>query len=335
MYIKTNKPKNKIVLTISTLIIVFTIITLCVQVNSKHNIINKLIIAGKNFGENEATATVNKFEQKITQFDWIEDLEYKSLGDGMSLTQQPTIDYGSNDDGRTILMYGIPAGRNIIYYIPETSGTYKVQTFGISFRTIFGNNIISAGMLLRVKKVDDTLQGYMLSFNNNGDGWECDCEPDFSNVSWYDECGGKNVALWKFSCPINNDVDEETLKERWNNGDYSNGIQKTLVKAFDYDFSAWINQNQFIENYLITATPNQIIIQDANYADDPAYGINSDADGDGTLYQNITKIDISSDNEIGEGYGFFVNTYCHDCNTGSAASFRINLSDYYLTEVTI
>ena len=332
MYIRTNKPKNKIVLTISTLIIVFTIITLCVQVNSKHNIINKLIIAGRNIGENEATATIGKFEQKITQIDWIEDLEYKALGDVMS---RPTIDYGAYSDSRTILMYGIPAGRNIIYYIPETSGTYQVQTFGISFRILFENNIISAGMLLRVNKVGDTLQGYMLSFNNNGYGWECDCEPDFSNVSWYDECGGKNVALWKFSCPINNEIDEETLKERWNNGDYSNGIQKTLVKALDYDFSfsAWINQ--FRENYLITATPSQIIIQDANYADDPTSAINSDADGDGTLYQNITKIDISSDNEIGEGFGFFVNTYCHDCDTGSAASFGINLLNYYLTEVTI
>ena len=308
MYTKTQKTKNKIFLLIITIIIILTIFILCIQTTSRYNIIDRLIIAGRNIGKNDVTTTYNNFENLKTQFEWTKDVNLIVMNeddDGKQFSISRAMNTAKNSPKN-----------NVCYYIPENIKGHQIQSFILSFTTSFSDAIISTGMLLRLKKEDNTLHGYMLSFNNDWKDWTCDCEPDYKNFNWYDECGGKSVAIWKFSCSINSQETEEEIIEKWNNGDYSNGIQKTLVKAIDYDFTTR-------ENYIVTSTPNQIIIQDAEYSEHP--------EEDGSLYQNITKIDITSDDEIGDGYGFFVNTCYHNHENYGGVGFYI--ADTYITQL--
>lgn len=314
MYIKTNKPKKKIFLAIVILLIFLTTINLFIQSTSKNdknksNIVEKTIIAGNEISKNKATTVLDKI-------DWQEDTH--------PLIGALEID----DDGKSILMTGnwLYQGKNTVYYIPD-SRQKQTQTFTFDYTVEYGDSITSAGMLLRVNKVGDTLQGYMLSFHNNGgilEGEEgtfggtitSEC---YSKFCWYDECGNKNAAIWKFSYPIN---DSRTpYVDEWANGDYSNGIQKTLIKAVDYNFS-------ITENYIVTSTPDQIIFQDAEYS-------YPDPGEDGSLYQNITKIDISSDNDIGDGYGFFIN-YAN-INNGTdfsrTGALEVQIFNSYITQL--
>ena len=61
MYNITRKPKNKKNLTIVILITALIIITLCVQAISKNNLINKLIIAGRD---------ISKLDRRYEFFHW-------------------------------------------------------------------------------------------------------------------------------------------------------------------------------------------------------------------------------------------------------------------------
>ena len=303
MYIKTKKMKKKIILIIIISIIGLTITALCIQTILKYNIIDRLIIAGKDIAKNEVTTTLSNFERPGCKYAWKNSANTRVT---------------SNDDlGRNFIISGSRLinrpGNNIIYSIPQNTENNQIQSFVLTFTTEFGADTISAGMLLRLKKEGAILQGYMLSFNNK--------EEDFKNFSWYDECGGKNVAVWKFTYNIKEGEDVEQITENWANGDYSNGIQKTLIKAVDYNFS-------ITENYIVTSTPDQIIFQDAEYS-------YPDPGEDGSLYQNITKIDISSDNDIGDGYGFFIN-YAN-INNGTdfsrTGALEVQIFNSYITQL--
>ncbi len=303
MYIKTKKMKKKIILIIIISIIGLTITALCIQTILKYNIIDRLIIAGKDIAKNEVTTTLSNFERPGFKYSWENSAN--------------TIVTSNDDLGRNFIISGSRLinrpGNNIIYSIPQNTENNQIQSFVLTFTTEFGADTISAGMLLRLKKEGDILQGYMLSFNNK--------EEDFKNFSWYDECGGKNVAVWKFTYNIKEGEDVEQITENWANGDYSNGIQKTLIKAVDYNFS-------ITENYIVTSTPDQIIFQDAEYS-------YPDPGEDGSLYQNITKIDISSDNDIGDGYGFFIN-YAN-INNGTdfsrTGALEVQIFNSYITQL--
>ena len=297
MYTKTQKTKNKIFLLIITIIIILTIFILCIQTTSRYNIIDRLIIAGRNIGKNDVTTTYNNFEIPQIKINWTKDSDV-TITDDTGLGTNFEMTNGSQ-------------GNNVIYYIPENLKGHQIQSFVLTFSNIFGDNFISTGMLLRLKKEGDILEGYMLSFNNKGENAET--EPDFSNFSWYDECGGKSVAVWKFSYDMSY---KENIKEKWDSGDYSNGIQKTLVKAIDYNLTP-------SENYIVTSTPDQIIIQDAEY--------NSLDYTQEELYSNITKIDISSDGDVGDGYGFFINL-C-DSTFFGFGSFRVQIFNTFITQL--
>ena len=289
MYIKTNKPKKKIFLAIVILLIFLTTINLFIQSTSKNdknksNIVEKTIIAGNEISKNKATTVLDKI-------DWQEDTH--------PLIGALEID----DDGKSILMTGnwLYQGKNTVYYIPD-SHQLQNQTFSFDYNVEFGDSITSAGMLLRVNKVGDTLQGYMLSTHNNGGiiegektafGGTIDSSC-YSQFCWYDECGRKNATIWKFSYPIN---DNPPYVDEWASGDYSNYIQKTLVKAFDLPgYSGSEDLGDYLiskGNIQITTTAEQIIISSENFSE---------------------TIDISLDEELGNGFGFFVNTYYHGCN---------------------
>ena len=146
MYIRTKKPKNKILLAIVILIIILTIITLCVQAISKYNFINKSIIAGRDIAKNEITTTID-------QFNWEQDVDSK-IG---SITIE--------DNGKTVHMTGnfSEPGKNAIYIIPEV---HQEQILSFDYNIQFGDSFNAAGVLLRILKDDNTLKGYMLSFNN-------------------------------------------------------------------------------------------------------------------------------------------------------------------------
>ena len=309
MYIKTNKPKKKIFLAIVILLIFLTTINLFIQSTSKNdknksNIVEKTIIAGNEISKNKATTVLDKI-------DWQEDTH--------PLIGALEID----DDGKSILMTGnwLYQGKNTVYYIPD-SHQKQTQTFTFDYTVEYGDSITSAGMLLRVNKVGDTLQGYMLSFHNNGgilEGEEgtfggtitSEC---YSKFCWYDECGNKNAAIWKFSYPIN---DSRTpYVDEWANGDYSNGIQKTLVKAFNLPgYSGSEEEGDYLKSegsLTIKSTPEQITLSDGMFRQ---------------------TIDISSNDEngennekVGNGFGFFVNTYFHGCERRG----RFNINNFYV-----
>ena len=284
MFIKTKKSKNKIFLLMFMLIIVLTIITLCVQSVHKNYVLDKTIIAGNDISKNKSTVVLDTI-------DWQEDTN--PLIGALDI----------NDNGKSIRMTGnwLYQGKNTVYYIPD-SHQLQNQTFSFDYNVEFGDSITSAGMLLRVNKVGDTLQGYMLSTHNNGGiiegektvfGGTIDSSC-YSQFCWYDECGRKNATIWKFSYPIN---DNPPYVDEWASGDYSNYIQKTLVKAFDLPgYSGSEDLGDYLiskGNIQITTTAEQIIISSESFSE---------------------TIDISLDEELGNGFGFFVNTYYHGCN---------------------
>ena len=146
MYIRAKKPKNKILLTITMLIIALIIIALCVQTILKNNLTNKSIIAGRDIAKNKATVELDKI-------DWKKYMD-NSVG-------KITIE----DNGKTVEMTGNTsiAGKNAIYYIPDSQ---QIQTFSFEFDLDFGHSFLAAGIMLKVSEIDDTLQGYMLCFAN-------------------------------------------------------------------------------------------------------------------------------------------------------------------------
>ena len=204
------------------------------------------------------------------------------------------------DNGKTVHMTGnwLYPGKNSIYIIPET---HQEQIFSFDYNIDFGDSFISAGVLLRVKEEDDRLQGYMLSFNSSM--WDPPtylCDPKFS---WYTASGDKNASIWKFSFPLNapNNLTVKKYNELWRAGDHSNQIDKTLVKALDLPKTG---------SMTVTSNPTQIKI--------------TGTDIDET-------IDISSDDDIGEGFGFFTNHYYHGCELIG----EFNLTNFAVTVIDI
>ena len=54
-------------------------------------------------------------------------------------------------------------GKNAIYIIPEN---HQEQNLKFDYDVDYGDSFNAAGVLLRILKDDNTLKGYMLSFNN-------------------------------------------------------------------------------------------------------------------------------------------------------------------------
>lgn len=100
--------------------------------------------------------------EQIEKLDWTEDTN-DAIGK-ITIT----------NNGKTINMTGnnSKAGKNAIYIIPNVPQEQRLQ-FG--YNVEFGDSFNAAGLLLKVKKVNNTLTGYMLSFN----------------YRWTSEAGGK------------------------------------------------------------------------------------------------------------------------------------------------
>ena len=141
------KKRKQIKIPIIPIIIFFIIIALIVQaVLSYNNISMKSIIAGRNIAKNEITTTID-------QFNWEQDVD-SNIG---SITIE--------DNGKTVHMTGnfSDPGKNAIYIIPEV---HQEQILSFDYNIQFGDSFNAAGVLLRILKDDNTLKGYMLSFNN-------------------------------------------------------------------------------------------------------------------------------------------------------------------------
>ena len=310
-----NQRKKQIKISLIPIIIILIIIAIIVQaILSCNNISMTSIIAGRDIAKNKAT-------EEIDQIDWIEVINAPYWDGSITYSNPVTIE----NNGKTVQMQGNYncAGSNLIYYIPEEK---QQQSFCFNYDIDFGDSFNSAGLLIGVKKVDNTLQGYMISFNH--DGWHpsiYQCKPEFS---WFTECGDKTGAIWKFSFPIleYNSFNEmiELNSDKWHNGDYSYGIQKTLVQVFDlpnYSTPTFLQNAHSSGIMQITSTPNQIIIL--------CEGV-SNEDSSEAEYFNTT-IDISPDDELGNGFGFFSTHYIHGCNR--YGKFEINIFNAYSEDI--
>lgn len=223
---------------IGKLIIIMASIILCVNLIAKINEENKnSILLGTHTSKSELTQTMDNFE-------WIKDVS-SSIG-------TITITNG----GKEVKMAGNGSnpGKNAIYLIPEN---HQEQTFSFSYSVDYGDSFISAGVLLKVKKDGNKLQGYMLSFNN-------------SSKEWYTQAGSKLGAIWKFTYTLG--------------ANSNNTINKTLVKALDIPVTG---------SMTVKSTAEQIIIAGTN--------INE-------------TLNISEDDVVGDGFGFFSCHYSHNCD---------------------
>lgn len=138
---------KQIKISLILIIIILIIIGLIVQsVLSYSNISMKSIMAGRDIAKNEITTTID-------QFNWEQDVD-SNIG---SITIE--------DNGKTVHMTGnfSEPGKNAIYIIPEV---HQEQILSFDYNIQFGDSFNAAGVLLRILKDDNTLKGYMLSFNN-------------------------------------------------------------------------------------------------------------------------------------------------------------------------
>ena len=279
----TNKLKRKVFIAISIVAIAVIIIALCAQAVINNNLENTTsIIAGREVAKNDITQTID-------QFDWEQDVD-PQIG---SITIE--------DNGKTVHMTGnrtLP-GQNAIYIIPES---HQEQIFSFDYNVEYGDSFNAAGVLLRIKKIDnyyqvetypgeeetfDALQGYMISFNN----------PNAQDMSWF---GGYGVeilpenkhlgAIWKVTYILGA-----------NYGQDKRIINKTLVKWLDLPQSG---------SMTVTSNPTQIVVTGTD--------INE-------------TIEISEDDEVGDGFGFFTNHYSHSCDRIG----EFNLTNFAVTVVDI
>ena len=138
---------KQIKISLILIIIILIIIGLIVQsVLSYSNISMKSIMAGRDIAKNEITTTID-------QFNWEQDVD-SNIG---SITIE--------DNGKNVHMTGnfSEPGKNAIYIIPEV---HQEQILSFDYNIQFGDSFNAAGVLLRILKDDNTLKGYMLSFNN-------------------------------------------------------------------------------------------------------------------------------------------------------------------------
>ena len=238
----------------------------------------------------------NKITQELDEINWIQDVDSR-IG---SITIE--------DDGKTVAMTGNwhNPGKNAIYYIPEH---HQIQTFGFSFEIEFGDSFNAAGVLLRVKKDvssegEDILKGYMLSFNN-----AYEYLPSIYGA----------ITIWKFTYTLNDNLTDGD----WAREDYTNGIQKTQIKSIGDPVT---DDQKRITNGSLTVESNldEIIITGSVEEVDMNYGTTK------TIDVNET-IDISSDDDLGDGFGFFSDHYAHGC----LAIGQFSLTNFALTTVDI
>lgn len=153
-------------------------------------------VFGDRFGEESGGTKLDVAVEEIeggsvdmsTAFNWQRDVS-SSIG-SISFT----------GGGSSVSMQGNPSrpGKNCIYILQE--GNIK-QVFTFSYSINFGDSFNAGGMLFGLKKVGNTLQGYMFSINN---------------YNWVRDAGGANGAVWSVS---------------WTLGQNSSNTSKSLISA--------------------------------------------------------------------------------------------------------
>ena len=159
--------------------------------NFKEDMLTQLAAQGIDTRLVNITSVETQNVNMATDFKWEQDVS-PSIG---------SIDIAN--DGRNVVMVGNYSnpGKNAIWIIPEEN---QEQEFTFSYNIDYGDSFNAAGMLLRVEKVNNnTLRGYMLSFNNT------------SGSNWYSAAGGRYGAIWEFTYVIgqNNVNMTKTLKQ--------------------------------------------------------------------------------------------------------------------------
>lgn len=142
--------------------------------NFKDNLLSALGTQGVNTDMVEISSVEAQKVDIAAGFEWQKDVS-SSIG-SISIT----------NEGKNVVMKGNPSnpGKNAIWIIPEEN---QEQEFNFSYNIDYGDSFNAAGMLLRVQQSGNTLEGYMLSFNNT------------SGNNWYSAAGGRYGAIWKFT----------------------------------------------------------------------------------------------------------------------------------------
>lgn len=133
------------------------------------------------------------------------------------------------NNGQNVVMKGNTSkpGKNAIWIMPNEG---QEQKFTFDYNINFGDSFDAAGMLLRVKEMpDNTLQGYMLSFNYSGAYGGADFYNTAKSIS----------AIWKFTYDMNNATTMPT------------GTSKELVQTLNINTSGTLT---------VEATDNEIKI---------------------------------------------------------------------------
>ncbi len=179
--------------------------------------------------EIDANSKVDNNDEKlgktdiISSFNWQQDIS-SSIG---SITFE--------DQGKVVKMTGNQsnAGKNAIYIIPDIS---QEQVFSFDYDIDYGDSFIAAGVMLRVKKTDNTLSGYMLSFNNDQSGTSS------TSRDYYVAAHNHLGAIWKFTYQLNNNS--------------NNNITKTLVKELNLAKTGNITIDSTSTSIKITSNKN-------------------------------------------------------------------------------
>lgn len=133
--------------------------------------------------DNVKVSSIEAQEVNIEEsFSWNQDLD-SSIG---------SIEITNN--GQNVVMKGNTSkpGKNAIWIMPNEG---QEQKFTFDYNVNFGDSFDAAGMLLRVKEMpNNTLQGYMLSFNYSGAYGGADFYNTAKSIS----------AIWKFTYDMNN-----------------------------------------------------------------------------------------------------------------------------------
>lgn len=140
--------------------------------------------------------------------------------------------------GQNIVMKGNKKnpGKNAMWIIPEKE---QEQDIKFDYSVDFGDSFNAAGMLLRVKRTNNTLTGYMLSLNKSG-------------KTWYTTAGKKYGAIWKFTYEL---------------GTNSKNMTKTFVKGLDINTSGTLT---------IKSTSTEIIISGGGLTSPIHYRMDTD-----------------------------------------------------------
>ena len=167
--------------------------------------------------------------EEIEVFKWEEDVD-TSIG-------QITI----SDNGKVVKMTGnqTDEGKNALYIIPEFA---QEQILTFDYNVEFGDSFKAAGIILKVKKTNNQLHGYMLSFNN-------------PSQEYYSESNNNLGALWKFTYNLGTNKTPD--------------IQKTLVKELNIPQSGSVKVTSDQEGITITGNSPSTQIPETKIAVDP------------------------------------------------------------------